>query len=776
MLVPDRGGGGAGGGASWADMGDPEPVKTVVITRWADPDEIAQLSQARTSPMLEVLRTPEAPEAPEAPRAPEAPGGAEHDGGGETPGAGRAAPDRLVFELVDGPFDHYERVLEIDPVGDDGSPVTEPSLEVRTTRGAKTFRKIKTATTTIASTQVGDGEPAEKVRNRVHHAKAERRFFAEDGIGALTAPRLIRETTSFRLAIPIWGALFMPLVVKATITPPAEGAQLWWLPPDRMDKRATGVLSRLCVFSLMAAYLGVLVSQLNPYFKVQFDATNDDIANVLLFVRIAGVFALAVVALADRRGRKAMLMGSLYIAIAFAAVGAFAPNLVLLGVSQTACRTFSAAVVIIVGIMSAEEMPRGARAFGVSVLVATGALGAGGVIVFLFVADLAEWTWRIFFLVPLLAIYPAWRVGRKLPESRRFEVYELTSAGEELPGAGDDAAAPAPRKVSALAAVALAPSDGLPSGGAAAGASTEVVVTSKGIRQRVGFRFLVLATSAFLVNIFSSPAGGFLNEFLKTEQGYNGAKIAALQVITNVPGGLSMIVGGRLAESRGRRVIGAIGIAGGFGFTILMYLSSGAPIWLFSTLATLLGAMAIPALGVYGAELFPTKTRGLAGGGINLFGVAGGAIGLKLVGRLADEWGGFGPAIAVLVVAPILVVVLILAFYPETAHKELEELNPEDAAPPHDDRAALAELDEEWTEVHEQHAHFHLGHGQGHGQGHSQGHEHEHDPGPEGGEGAAVPVATGADPAPSTAAVPRGAATAGDDGAAGAAGTITPRA
>jgi len=644
-------------------------VKKVVITRYADRAEVERLSSARTSPMLETIEEPSAANGSD------------------------ATTTRLVFVLVDGPFDHYERTLEIDPVDADGTPITEPSLEIRTTRGTKTSRKIKTPSTTITSTQVDGDAPTEKVRHRVRHSKAERPIFDEGAPADMTEPRLIRESTAFRLAIPVWGALFMPLVVKSVISPPKEGQQLWWLPPDRMDRRATGVLSRLCVYSLMAAYLGVLVSQLNPYFKLQFDASNDDIANVLLFVRIAGIFALGVVALADRRGRKTILMVSMYTAIAFSALGAFAPNLILLGVSQTAARTFSAAVVVIVGIMSAEEMPRGARAFGVSVLVATGALGAGGVIVFLQIADLANWTWRIFFLVPLLAIYPAYRVGRQLPESRRFEVYELSTGRDERGGVAVDAAA-APRTTAVVAATALAPADGLGGGIGTAGdsAGADVVVTAKGFRQRIGFRFLVLATSAFLINIFSSPAGGFLNEFLKTEQGYNGLKIAALQVLTNVPGGLSMIVGGRLAESKGRRLIGSIGIAGGFGFTILMYLASGAPIWLFSTIATLLGAMAVPALGVYGAELFPTKTRGLAGGGINLFGVAGGAIGLKLVGRLADQWGGFGPAIAVLAFAPILVVVLILAFYPETAHKELEELNPEDAAPPHDDRAASSGL------------------------------------------------------------------------------------
>jgi len=736
-------------------------VKTVVITRYADAAEIEELSLARTSPMLETVEERSA-----------AMPGSGTDGSGS----------RLVFGLVDGPFDFYERTLEIEPADVDGAPVTEPSLEIRTTRGRKTFRKIKTGSTTIASTQIDDGAPAEKVRNRVRHTKAERPIF-DTPPSADPPTRLIREATSFRLAIPIWGGLFMPLVVRSVIAPPQEGQQLWWLPPDRMDKRATAVLSRLCVFSLMAAYLGVLVSQLNPYFKVQFDASNDDIANILLFVRIAGVFALGVVALADRRGRKTILMVSMYTAIIFSSLGAFAPNLVLLGVSQTAARTFSAAVVIIVGIMSAEEMPRGARAFGVSVLVATGALGAGGVIVFLQIADFADWTWRIFFLVPLLAIYPAYRVGSKLPESRRFEVYELSTADEDHPLEPEGAAAGAPatgseavapkRRTSLLAtAASLTPTDGLAGGVAPGGdvADAAVVVTSKGFRQRIGFRFLVLATSALLINVFSSPAGGFLNEFLKTEQGYNGLKIAALQVITNVPGGLSMIVGGRLAESKGRRLIGSIGIAGGFGFTILMYLVSGPPIWLFSALATLLGAMAIPALGVYGAELFPTKSRGLAGGGINLFGVIGGAIGLKLVGRLADQWGSFGPAIAVLAFSPILVVILILAFYPETAHKELEELNPEDASPPHDDPSALAELDEEWAEVHEQHAHLHLGHAD------HRGDADHRDPADRTDQ--ADDPAPGAHPEPDPATVASGPSTAGvaDDGSAGSSGTISPRA
>ena len=59
--------------------------------------------------------------------------------------------------------------------------------------------------------------------------------------------------------------------------------------------------------------------------------------------------------------------------------------------------------------------------------------------------------------------------------------------------------------------------------------------------------------------------------------------------------------------------------------------------------------------------------------------MAGSSLGLLAVGLLADEFGEFGPALALMAVGPALVALLIVLAYPETAHKELEELNPEDA-------------------------------------------------------------------------------------------------
>ena len=49
-----------------------------------------------------------------------------------------------------------------------------------------------------------------------------------------------------------------------------------------------------------------------------------------------------------------------------------------------------------------------------------------------------------------------------------------------------------------------------------------------------------------------------------------------------------------------------------------------------------------------------------------------------VAGRLSDRWDGLGPALALLSIGPLLMAVLVLVAYPETAHRELEDLNPED--------------------------------------------------------------------------------------------------
>ena len=151
-------------------------------------------------------------------------------------------------------------------------------------------------------------------------------------------------------------------------------------------------------------------------------------------------------------------------------------------------------------------------------------------------------------------------------------------------------------------------------------------------------------------------------------------------LVTSTPAGLGVLVGGYLAERRGRRTVGAVGLAGGTILTTLSFFSSGAVLWLLTLVGVILTASAVPALAVYGPELFGTHDRGRANGVVVTIGVIGSAVGLVTAGFVSDRLGGeLGPALALLAAGPLLVAVLIRVRYPETAGLELEELNPEDA-------------------------------------------------------------------------------------------------
>jgi MFS family permease len=435
----------------------------------------------------------------------------------------------------------------------------------------------------------------------------------------------VRERIDFRLAPAVW-PVFAP-AYRHALKRPARATMPWWAPPQRIDARAATVLGLLATLTVFAGYIGTLVTQTITFAADEFGASKSAQGDTLSAVRIGVLLSLLLTAAADRRGRRGPLMLAAGVGCLATATGALAPNLVALGATQTVARGMTTALALLITITAAEEMPSGSRAYAISLLAMTGALGAGMAIWVLPLADLGERAWRVLFVLPLLALPLLRWVWRQLPETRRF----------------------------------VAP------------------------HASVGFvghgrRFWLLAVSALLLAIFTSPASQFMNDYLRDERGYSAARISLFTLATNTPAALGIIVGGRLADQRGRRVVGAVAVIGGVGFTVLMFLQAGAAMWAWSIVGGILGAAFIPALGVYGPELFPTSLRGKANGVITMLGVLGSVIGLSVAGRLADRWGSFGPGLSILAIGPLLMAVLILVAYPETAHRELEELNPEDVA------------------------------------------------------------------------------------------------
>ncbi|MDQ1373667.1 MAG: hypothetical protein QOJ09_1005 [Actinomycetota bacterium] len=436
----------------------------------------------------------------------------------------------------------------------------------------------------------------------------------------------VTQVVDFRLALPWFGWLFLPLVRGHLGVVVPRGRRPWWAPVDRLDAASATSLGSVMAMSFVVSYAVVLLSQTMTFVAEDFHVGTTGQGVALAVVRADAFIALPLLALADRRGRRHTLMMTATGTCILSALGALAPSMGFLVGSQVVARGFATAASVTIVVAALEEMPRNNRAFAISLETAASALGAGLCIALLFLADVASW--RILYALALLGLPMVRGIGRKLTETRRFR---------------------APHAEAGVAGH--------------------------------GGRLWLLGVAALCLNLFAIPASQFQNEFLRDERGFSAGRISLFVIATNVFGAIGIVVGGKLADTRGRRSVGAFAVAGGVGATVVMFLVAGWPMWAWSVIGSIVGAATVPSLGVYGPELFPTSFRGRANGIITGMARVGSVAGLVATGVLADRLGGIGHALALLAVGPAIVAVLVVTAFPETAHTDLEDLNPEDRPP-----------------------------------------------------------------------------------------------
>ena len=441
--------------------------------------------------------------------------------------------------------------------------------------------------------------------------------------------RRVRQTVDFRLDVPYFAWLFVP-AVRRDLRRPDTGQPSWWAPQTMLDARASRVLGTLAAVAVVYGYLNTLFTQTIAFAGDDFHAGNSAQGVAGSLVRLGGLLALALVSMADRRGRRRILVVAIVAGPLLAVTGAAAPSLAWLTGSQILARSFSTTMLVLGAIVAGEEMPAGSRAWGMSLLAMASGLGAGICVLSLRLADLGRWGWRLLYVLPLLALPIARDVRRRLPESRRFE-----AAHAERPA----------------------------------------------WRTHYG-RLLLLGAAGFLLNVFIAPDSQFGNRFLRHERHYSGGAIGVFSAITGSVGVVGIVAGGKIADRRGRRLVAAVALIGGATLSVAVYFSHGWPLWAWAALANVISDAQVPALVVYGPELFPTALRGRANGVIGLFSLVGSATGLTAAGVMADGFGRIGPAMGILALGPLLLAALVLVAFPETARRELEDLNPEDRLPP----------------------------------------------------------------------------------------------
>lgn len=436
----------------------------------------------------------------------------------------------------------------------------------------------------------------------------------------------VTERTDYKLNLPLWWPYLWLPFRQGLAAEDRTPRRRWWWPQEVVTANTATMIAHLGTVGMMAGFMGVLIGQTIAFAARDFGVADDGQANTLAAVRVGVLLSFFFLGRADRTGRRPLILRFALAAIIFTFLGSLSPNMFALGASQTVARGLTTGLLTLITLASTEEVPASSRALSISFMTLTTGFGASLVVWLLRLADLFDGAWRLIYVFPLLFLPLLWWISKRLPETRRYTAAATNEA-------------PAPINWG---------------------------------------RFTLIASSAFLSAIYLSPASQLRNEFLTDDLAFTAGDVSLFQLMISLPATVAVPIGGMLADRYGRRWLGAGALAGSAIFSAISYQSQGLSLWVTSGISVSLAAMALTALRGYQVELFPTKARGRVGGMIDVVGVAGSALGLVIVGQLAVRWDDLGSAIGVLVLAPIIVAVVILVAYPETAGRELEEFNPDD--------------------------------------------------------------------------------------------------
>jgi MFS family permease len=478
---------------------------------------------------------------------------------------------------------------------------------------------------TVAERALPGGHRFEAVEGPFTYYRREVEIGPDGGDGR----RVVKEAYDFTLAPGAWPFLIGRLMKRGLRRTALSRHQLWWAPTERLDPRAATVLGLLAGLSVVLGYLTFLLAQTMTFAAEEFEVGTTGQGVALSAVRIGAVLSVVFTMFADRRGRRQVLVASILCAVGATAAGALVPHIVGLAGTQAVARGSATAAGALIVVVVAEEMPSGARAWALAQVTMAGGAGAGGALILLPLVELGTQGWRLLYAAPLLTLPLVHMMMRRLPETQRFR-------------------------------------------------QPHREVTLESHLARLGLIMVML----FLLNVFISPASQFRNEFLKDERGFDGFTLPLFTALSGGLAAIGVVIGGRLAESYGRRIVGGVAALGMAVFLTLSFVVGGPAMWVTATAGMVAMAALAPATTIFGAELFPTATRGRANGIAAAVAMGGSVVGLLTAGVLADRFGTFGPAIAVVAAAPLVAALLIALRFPETAHKELEELNPEDREEP----------------------------------------------------------------------------------------------
>ena len=433
-------------------------------------------------------------------------------------------------------------------------------------------------------------------------------------------------------------------------TPPESGDAIrerrpWWtwaIPYAGKVPKLTNdqwrVLGLLALAELFDQYdvgiMGLALAQIQEGLAIP----ENEIAGIAAVARIGAILAFALSVLADRFGRRTLLLWTILGFTVCTFATGFVQNATQFALIQMLARVFITAETLLAVVVVTEELHAKDRGWGIGMLGALGALGHGlAAGIFAFV-DVMPFGWRSLYVIGVVPLLFLAYFRRSLPETKRFEEHrDAMGDGPEFKG--------------------LRP----------------VVHLAQMYPGRVAVLSLALVPFSFVM----TTAFTFMPKTLQEVHGYEPADVTAIFLIGGALGILGNIVAGQLGDRFGRKPVMCISMVVGALALLGFYNASGWVIpmlWVACVFTIQATEVIFKALG---SELFPTSHRSTASGMRTVVATLGSIAGLAIEGTLYEITGSHAGAITWMVPMLVLPPIVIGLFVPETARQELETVSPE---------------------------------------------------------------------------------------------------
>ena len=388
----------------------------------------------------------------------------------------------------------------------------------------------------------------------------------------------------------------------------------------RFDSREWSVLLPLCLVGFFTNYDTGLLALASPVIADGLGVSVATFGIGVAIIRLGALGSVFTLRLADRWGRRPLLLISVLVFTVLTGATALAAGLVVFVVLQLLARLFLATEETLAGVVLTEELRPDHRGAGIGMLGIISTAGFGLVALLLLVVDSTPLGWRLFYVVALVPLAVVIYLRRNLSETAAYQVAAQHGrvARPWWPDLEPVAASHLRRLLLVLASVGA------------------------------------LATTAFF----------FAAELAQDTYGWKG--LFTIIVFAAAPTTLlGYVVGGRLSDRYGRKRMLTLSVFAFAAGTVLVF--SGERAAYAPGFFLLAGAdAAVQAVrSAFASELFDTEVRGTLAAVAGAVTVASGSAGLLLTGVLAPV---VDPALTVLgLAAAAALSVLALRSLPETA-------------------------------------------------------------------------------------------------------------